>query len=37
MHGQPKHRLVVMPHQLLKGSAIATLRFADQQAVVDAA
>ena len=37
MHGQPQHRLVIVPHQLLKGGAIATLRFADQQTVVDAA
>ena len=37
VHGQPEDGLVVVPHQLLEGSAIATLRFADQQAVVDAA
>jgi hypothetical protein len=35
MKRQPQHRLVVTSHQLLEGSAIATLRFADQQSVVD--
>ena len=35
MHGQPENGLVVMPHQLLEGSAIAALRFADQQRVID--
>ena len=37
MHGQPQHRLIVVPHQLLEGGAIAALRFADQQRVVDTA
>jgi hypothetical protein len=30
MNGQPEHGLVVVPHQLLEGSTIAALRFADQ-------
>ena len=37
MHRQPEHRLVVVPYQLLEGGAIATLRFADQNCIVDAA
>jgi hypothetical protein len=35
MKRQSQYRLVVTPHQLLEGSAIATLRLADQQSVVD--
>src|SRR5271156_2027987 len=35
MQGQPQHCLVVTPHQLLEGSAIATLRSADKKSVVD--
>jgi hypothetical protein len=30
MESQPQHCLVVVPHQLLEGSTIAALRFADQ-------
>jgi hypothetical protein len=30
VHGKAKNRLVVVPYQLLEGSAIATLRVADQ-------
>src|ERR1700685_3342444 len=35
MQRQPQHRLIVASHQLLEGSAIATLRLADQYSVVD--
>src|SRR5208282_2837917 len=37
MQRQPQHRLVVVPHQLLEGSAVAALRLADQYRIVDAA
>ena len=37
VHGQPEDRLVVVPHQLLEGGAIAALRFADQQRVINTA
>ena len=37
MHGQPEDRLIIMPHQFLKGSAITALRFTDQPRVIDTA
>jgi hypothetical protein len=37
VHGQPEDSLVVVPHQLLEGGAVAALRLADQQRVIDTA
>src|SRR5207245_3235999 len=37
MKSEPQHRLVVMPHQFLEGSAVAKLRLADQHRIVNAA
>ncbi len=37
LHGQPHHRLIVVPHQLLERGAVTALRFADQQRVIDTA
>jgi hypothetical protein len=37
VHRQAEDSLVVVPHQFLEGGAIAALRFADQQRVINTA
>jgi hypothetical protein len=37
MHGQPEHRLVVVPHQFLEGGAVTALRLPHQYCVVNTA